>query len=77
MSYKLGWEHYLSPTPKNISKILLALRAVLGVVSAAAIIEQSSPTVQLIILGLGALLHEAGMFFAEDKTVTNGTDDKL
>lgn len=57
--------------------MLLALRAVLGVVSAAAIIEHASPTVQLIILGLGALLHEAGMFFAEDKTVTNGPDDKL
>lgn len=57
---KYGWNYIFEPTPKNVSKWLLAIRAIFGAVQAAAIMQHASARTQLVILAVGALLHELG-----------------
>ena len=63
---KYGWKYYLEPTPKNVSKWLLALRAVIGLVQAGAAYEHLDWKIQIGLLGIGALMHELGSMFAAD-----------
>ncbi len=63
---RYGWKYYLEPTPKNVSKWLLALRASIGLVQAAAAYEHVDWRVQIGLLGIGAVMHELGSMFAED-----------
>lgn len=62
---KYGWSYYFEPTPKNVSKWLLALRAVIALAQAAAIYEKVDWRVQLTLLAVGGAAHELGMMFAE------------
>jgi hypothetical protein len=65
MSVKYGWQYYFEPTPKNVSKWLLALRAVIGLVQAAAIYEHMDWRWQLALLAIGGAIHEFGMMISE------------
>ena len=60
-----GWKYIFEPSPKNVAKWLLAIRAVFGVVQGAAIIEHATVRTQLVILAVGALLHELGTMIGD------------
>jgi len=60
-----GWKFIFEPTPKNVSKWLLSIRAVFGVIQGAAIIDHASVRTQLVILAVGAALHELGTLFGD------------
>lgn len=55
-----GWKYIFEPTPKNVSKWLLAIRAIFAAVQATAVIEHASVRTQLLIIAVGAVLHELG-----------------
>jgi hypothetical protein len=63
---KYGWKYVFEPTPKNVSKWLLALRAVFGVAQAAAVIDHASVATQLSIIVIGATLHELGSLIGDE-----------
>lgn len=60
-----GWKYYFEPTPKNVSRWLLGLRAAIGLTQGAAVLEHASVATQLTLLIIGGILHEFGMLFAE------------
>ena len=60
-----GWKFYFEPTPKNVSRWLLALKSVVIGVGASAYVMQSHKAAFWILLA-GGILNEFGLMFSQE-----------
>lgn len=65
-----GWKYYFEPTPKNVSRWLLALKGTLATVATTAFFSEHQTAAFWILLSTG-LLNEVGNLFAEQPTTNN------
>lgn len=65
-----GWKYYFEPTPKNVSKWLLALKGSLATVATSAFFSNHETEAFWILLTMGAM-NEIGNLFADTKPPTN------
>lgn len=61
---KVGWKYYFEPTPKNVSRWLLALKGSLATVATSAFFSDHQTAAFWILLVTGTL-NEFGQLFAE------------
>jgi hypothetical protein len=62
---KYGWKYYFAPTPKNVSRWMIALKGVLATVATTAFVEGNETFAFYLLLGTG-LLNEFGQLFGEE-----------
>ena len=61
---KYGWQYYLEPTPKNVSRWLLALKSITAI-AAGSLYVTHSPAHGFWVMMAGGVLNELGMLFSE------------
>jgi hypothetical protein len=68
MSVKFGWKYYMAPTPKNVKRLMIAIRGVLYAFMGQAIVTESlNHGYQLGLLALMYLLEEGSKFLTPDE----------
>lgn len=65
METKAKLSNYFKPTPKNIQKWLLAIKAIIGTIAVSEF-ASGSPHVAFYLMLAGAILEEGSKLFAEE-----------
>lgn len=64
------WGNYLKPTPKNVAKILLGIKAILGTVAGTEMAMGNSKLAFWLVVSIG-VIHEITTYLTTDENTNN------